>query len=46
MTAISKGRQIFLHVDAVDWIDISMDGKQFYVKMKCGTTIKAESVTM
>ena len=46
MTAISKGRQIFLNTDAVDWIDISMDGTQFYLKMKCGTTIRAESVSM
>lgn len=46
MTAISKGRAIMLNTDAVDWIDISIDGKQFYVKMKCGTTIAADSVTM
>lgn len=46
MTAITKGRSIMLHTDAVDYIDISMDGTQFYVKMKCGTTIKADSVTM
>jgi hypothetical protein len=46
MTAIRQGRAIALNVDAVDWIDISADGKQFYVKMRCGTTIKTESITM